>query len=96
MYNSNNSWITVFTVARWLALTALLLTLVPMLLLLVLGVLILVPKGRTWSSYWGSTLASGTRAVWHWLFGPPRVRIHPSVLRPRHSRRRWPAGSWRN
>jgi hypothetical protein len=75
MYNSNQVWRTLFKVTRWLMLTALLLTVVPMLLLLVLGILILVPKRRTWSSYWGSTLAAGTRAVSHWIFGTPRVRM---------------------
>jgi hypothetical protein len=96
MYNSNQVWRTVFKVTRWFMLTALLLTVVPMLLLLVLGILILVPKGRTWSSYWGSTLAGGTRAVWHWIFGPPRVRIRRPQFRPPLPRGRWPVHPWRN
>jgi len=96
MYNSHNAWGTVFKVTRWLMLTALLLTILPILLVLALVVFILVPKGRTWSTYWGSTLASGTRAAWHWVFGPPKVRIHHPMFRSRHARRRWPAGIWRN
>lgn len=75
MFSSSRTWRAMFKVARWLTFTALLLTLVPMFLLLLLGIVILVPKGRTWSSYWGNTLAEGTLAVWHWAFGPPRVRI---------------------
>jgi hypothetical protein len=44
-------------VARWITLTALLLTLLRMLLFLVLGTFVLMPKGHTWSGYCGHTLA---------------------------------------
>jgi len=76
MPKANHTWKIACKVARWAILTALLLTLLPVLLFLVVGVFIFVPKGRTWSGYWGHTLAEGTRAVWHWIFGPPKVQIH--------------------
>ena len=49
MLNLNDTWKIAFKVARWTTLTALLLTFLPVLALLVLGIFILVPKGRTWS-----------------------------------------------
>jgi hypothetical protein len=95
MLNSGDTWKIAFKVARWVTLTALLLTVLPMLALLFLGIFILVPKGRTWSGYWGHTLAEGTRAIWHWIFGPPKVRIHRPPHRHALNRRRR-FTNWRN
>lgn len=95
MFSSGDMWKIAFKVARWGTLTALLLTLLPMLGLLVLGIFILVPKGRTWSGYWGHTLAEGTKAVWHWIFGPPKVRIHRGSRR-KFLNRRGRFQNWRN
>lgn len=95
MLNANHVWNIAFKVARWITLTALLLTLFPLLLLLIFGIFILVPKGRTWAGYWGHTLAEGTRAVWHWVFGPPKVRVQ----RPHHRHapgRKARFTNWRN
>ncbi|MBE0541002.1 MAG: hypothetical protein IH623_06430 [Verrucomicrobia bacterium] len=71
-----------FRVARWVLMAALVLTLMPLLLLIVLGIWLLSPKGRVWTSYWGHVLANATTGVWHWMFGPPKVKIHRS-----HNRR---------
>jgi hypothetical protein len=74
-------------VARVVLLATLMLMLLPLLLLLVAGVWLLTPKGRIWSNYWGHTLAEGTKAVWHWIFGPPKVRIHRQPRRNAVNRR---------
>lgn len=95
MFSSGDLWKIAFKVARWVTLTALLLTVLPMLALLFLGIFILVPKSRTWSGYWGHTLAEGTKAVWHWIFGPPKVRIHRTP-RQKLSARRIRFRHWRN
>jgi hypothetical protein len=82
-------------IARWILLAMLALTLLPLLLLLLAGIWLLTPKGRIWSSYWGHILAEGTKAVWHWIFGPPKVRIH----RPRQHNgfnQRKQFQNWRN
>jgi hypothetical protein len=69
-------WDFALRVARWMLLAMLLLMLLPFVLLLLAAIWLLTPKGRIWSNYWGHTLAEGTKAMWHWIFGPPKVRIH--------------------
>ena len=75
MSSMNSTWRIVFKIARWVLLMALLIMLLPIALFLVIGVFILVPKGRVWGTFWGSALGNAATGLWHKVFGAPLVRI---------------------
>ena len=81
MSSMNSTWKIVFKIARCVLLVALLVVLLPVVLFLVIGVLILVPKGHVGGTFWGTALANAATGLWHRVFGPPRVRIHRPYFR---------------
>ena len=91
----DRSWRTTFRIARWALLVAVLVILLPVFLFFGVAVLILVPKGRIWGTFWGTVFANGATGLWHKIFGPPRVQIHhPRVRNGRFPMHR--LDHWRN
>ena len=88
MSNLSSFWRITFNVGRWLTMVALLVVFLPILITLLMIVFMLIPKGRIWSNFWGHSLAEAARGVWHWFFGPPKVRIHYPYHRSGPNRRR--------
>ena len=64
----------VYGLLRVIALVVLAVVAAPFLIALAIILLFFGPK-VDWPDYWANLFASGTKAIWHWTFGAPRVRI---------------------